>query len=108
MSWRSTAARCEPRRSRWAYSASRKPPTCAGSAELAHPFGTMSRAGGPERQRRALSHVGGPVEVHAGTAEQAAVLKHALEVGSDEGAVMAHVHGFHPYPARLHPATAAR
>jgi DNA modification methylase len=68
----------------------------------------MSPGGRPERQRRALSHVGGPVEVHAGTAEQAAVLKHALDVGSDERAVMAHVHGFHPYPARLHPATAAR
>jgi DNA modification methylase len=65
-------------------------------------------AGRPDRQRRALSHVGGPVEVHAGTAEQAAVLKHALEVGSDERAVMAHVHGFHPYPARLHPVTAGR
>jgi hypothetical protein len=62
----------------------------------------------PERQRRALSHVGGPVEVHAGTAEQAALLKHALDVGSDERAVMAHIHGFHPYPARLHPLTAAR
>ena len=68
----------------------------------------LSRAKRPERQRRALSHVGGPVEVHAGTAEQAAVLTQALGVESDERAVMAHVHGFHPYPARLHPLTAAR
>ena len=62
----------------------------------------------PKRQRRALSHVGGPVQVHAGTAEQAALLTQALDVASDERAVMVHMHGFHPYPARLHPATAAR
>jgi SAM-dependent methyltransferase len=37
-----------------------------------------------------------------------AALSHALDVGPDESAVMAHMHGFHPYPARLHPLTASR
>ena len=32
----------------------------------------------------------------------------ALDVSADEAAVMADVHGFHSYPARLHPLTAAR
>ncbi len=60
------------------------------------------------RKRRALSHVGGDVELHAGSPEEGAALSHALDVGPDEAAVMAHIHGFHPYPARLHPLTASR
>lgn len=36
------------------------------------------------------------------------VLTTALEVQSDETRVQAHVHGFHSYPARLHPETARR
>jgi hypothetical protein len=54
--------------------------------------------------------VGGPVEL-AGDAEAAAVLGAALDVQSatdDEDAARAHVHGFHAYPARMHPATARR
>lgn len=59
------------------------------------------------RERRALSHVGGAVETR-GDPQLAAVLAHALAVDPDETSVMAHVHGFHSYPARLHPQTAAR
>jgi len=35
-------------------------------------------------------------------------LTDALAVDPDENATMAHVHGFHTYPARLHPETASR
>ena len=35
-------------------------------------------------------------------------LRYALSVDPDENATMAHVHGFHTYPARLHPETASR
>jgi SAM-dependent methyltransferase len=43
-----------------------------------------------------------------GSAEERRALEHALGVDPDERVVMAHVHGFHSYPARLHPETAAR
>jgi SAM-dependent methyltransferase len=62
----------------------------------------------PGRQRRALSNVGGRLEIHGGSAAQRQALEHALRVDADERVVMAHVHGFHSYPARLHPQTAAR
>jgi hypothetical protein len=65
---------------------------------------------GEAGHRRALTHVGGPVEL-AGDGEAAAVLGAALDVQSaadDEDAARAHVHGFHAYPARMHPATARR
>ena len=64
------------------------------------------------RRRRALTHVGGEVSV-AGNREIGARLARALDVappsttGPDE-ADRGHVHGFHAYPARLHPTTAAR
>ena len=64
------------------------------------------------RRRRALTHVGGEVSV-AGNREIGAKLARALDVappsmtGTDE-ADREHVHGFHAYPARLHPTTAAR
>ncbi len=72
----------------------------------------MKKKAAPEpyverRERRALSHVGGAVETR-GDPRLAAVLAHALGVDPDEQVVMAHVHGFHSYPARLHPLTAAR
>jgi SAM-dependent methyltransferase len=64
------------------------------------------------KQRRSLTHVGGAVET-AGDAAIAARLAEALDVpapappdGDDPG--RAHVHGFHAYPARMHPVTAAR
>ena len=72
--------------------------------------------------RRSLTHVGGPVAT-AGDRNVAAELARALDVapapaprrpaqrGDGEGATddvdRAHVHGFHTYPARMHPATAA-
>jgi SAM-dependent methyltransferase len=52
--------------------------------------------------------VGGKVEVRGGSQEEQAALHHALDVRADEKQVMADVHGFHSYPARLHPVTASR
>ena len=57
------------------------------------------RARGP---RRALTNVGGPVETR-GDRHVAEILGRALDVDTDESASRAHVHGFHSYPARLHP-----
>jgi methylase of polypeptide subunit release factors len=48
------------------------------------------------------------MELWGGSAEERQALEHAFGVSPDERAVMAHVHGFHSYPARLHPETAAR
>jgi hypothetical protein len=63
------------------------------------------------RRRRALTNVGGAVETEGAQAD-ADKLAHALAVPSvtdDEGdPSRAHVHGFHTYPARMHPVTAAR
>jgi hypothetical protein len=62
----------------------------------------------PERrERRALSHVGGRIEVW-GDERIAAALAAALDVSDDDESTRAHVHGFHSYAARLHPLTAAR
>lgn len=62
----------------------------------------------PRRERRALSHVGGEVFFEGGNDEEKRVLAHALDVSADEDDVMRDVHGFHSYPARLHPLTAHR
>lgn len=73
------------------------------------------------KDRRALTNVGGPSELH-GDPALAAVLAAALDVrgagqederGAADGeagdpAARAHVHGFHSYPARMHPQTARR
>jgi DNA modification methylase len=70
------------------------------------------------RERRSLSHVGGE-SVLAGDPALAAELARALAVNSSGGAgegvspegedeTRTHVHGFHTYPARMHPATASR
>jgi hypothetical protein len=56
--------------------------------------------------RRALSHVGGRV-TYRGRPELRTLLEHALAVNADERRTRAHIHGFHSYPARLHPDTAA-
>lgn len=64
------------------------------------------RAG--HKKRRALSHVGGAVELEGGSPEERRILGEALAVTPDESATLAHVHGFHSYPARLHPDTARR
>jgi len=64
------------------------------------------------KRKRSLTHVGGAVEF-SGDPDLASTLAHALAVppatsapGRDEA--RAHVHGFHTYPARMHPLTAAR
>jgi DNA modification methylase len=71
----------------------------------------------PKPQRRSLSHVGGEVET-GGNKTEARALASALHVAPasppdapeqrGEGEDRAHVHGFHTYPARMHPVTAAR
>ncbi len=60
--------------------------------------------------RRALTNVGGATRLEGDPAD-AAMLAHALDVASSstaEEAARAHVHGFHSYPARMHPDTAQR
>src|SRR5260370_40222640 len=64
------------------------------------------------KRKRSLTHVGGAVDF-AGDGDLASMLAHALAVppatsaaGGDEA--RAHVHGFHTYPARMYPLTAAR
>ncbi|MCK6589416.1 MAG: site-specific DNA-methyltransferase [Polyangiaceae bacterium] len=62
------------------------------------------------KQRRALSHVGGKTELE-GDPKAAASLAAALDVPTSaqaEDAARAHVHGFHSYPARMHPLSARR
>ncbi len=59
----------------------------------------------PQKQRRALTNVGGPIET-AGDPELAELLRRALDVSADEERTRADVHGFHTYPARMHPDTA--
>ena len=68
------------------------------------------------KRRRSLTHIGGAIE-RTGQKEAAAALAEALDVAPSQeprgGATeddpdRAHVHGFHSYPARMHPATAAR
>ncbi|MCE9530827.1 MAG: hypothetical protein K8T89_06855 [Planctomycetes bacterium] len=64
----------------------------------------------PFRNRRSLTNLGGAIETE-GDAEDTAKLAEALAVRSsldDEDAARSHVHGFHTYPARMHPDTAAR
>ena len=70
------------------------------------------------KRRRSLTHIGGAVQT-AGSGPVAAALAQALEVlaapepaGKGDSAVddpdREHVHGFHTYPARMHPTTASR
>ncbi len=72
------------------------------------PTAGRGKAKGP---KRSLTHVGGRVETE-GTAEQAAKLAFALQVqpstDQPDDPTRAHVHGFHSYPARMHPVTAQR
>ena len=73
------------------------------------PTSAPAKPAAPEKkQRRALSHVGGEVRVVGGSEQDRERLTYALSVDPDENATMAHVHGFHSYPARLHPETARR
>jgi hypothetical protein len=76
------------------------------------------------KQRRSLTHVGGEVET-SGQRELAHALAEAMAVtpsagegprdapaerapDQDDDPDRAHVHGFHTYPARMHPQTASR
>jgi SAM-dependent methyltransferase len=59
----------------------------------------------PDRKRRSLSQTGGPVET-SGNPAAARALAACLDV--DPGAPLAWTHGFHAYPARMHPETARR
>ena len=65
----------------------------------------------PIRRRRALTNVGGDIAT-AGDTAAARRLALALKVppseDADDDPARAHVHGFHTYPARMHPDTAAR
>jgi hypothetical protein len=60
----------------------------------------------PRPHRRALSHVGGKVDVELGEPALARLLERALDVRVSEERVLADLHGFHSYPARMHPDTA--
>lgn len=76
---------------------------------MSHPRAPAPSPGAP-KQRRSLSHVGGRVHV-TGDRDAGALLAKALDVAPsvvDEAEAQAHVHGFHPYPARMHPTTARR
>jgi DNA modification methylase len=57
-------------------------------------------------RRRALSHAPAAAEHSHGPEELGHRLVEALDVRLDDRAVSQHVHGFHSYPARLHPDTA--
>ncbi len=73
------------------------------------PLSGGARPRTPERRpdRRALSNVGGPVQA-SGDPSSASLLATAFNVEPDEEASRIHVHGFHSYPARLHPTVARR
>ena len=60
----------------------------------------------PPNKRRALSHIGGRVEASHGSAALISILERALDVRVSEEAGLADLHGFHSYPARMHPDTA--
>ncbi|HYQ16686.1 MAG TPA: hypothetical protein VEQ58_13035, partial [Polyangiaceae bacterium] len=58
-------------------------------------------------RRTALSQLGGAIELW-GEPQGAEALRAAFEVEATETAALADVHGFHSYPARMHPETAGR
>jgi DNA methylase len=58
-------------------------------------------------RRTALSQLGGAIEVWGDT-ETGDALRAAFEVEATETAALTDVHGFHSYPARMHPDTAGR
>ncbi len=58
-------------------------------------------------RRTALSQLGGEIEVW-GEPQGAEALRSALDVDATETGELRDVHGFHSYPARMHPETAAR
>lgn len=58
--------------------------------------------------RRALMQVGGAIEVWNDERSMGGMLASALGDAPDPSAAMRHVHGFHSYPARMHPDTASK
>jgi SAM-dependent methyltransferase len=62
-------------------------------------------------RRRSLTNIGGTISTEGDRAD-ADRLAHALDVppatDADDDPARAHVHGFHTYPARMHPITAGR
>ena len=56
-------------------------------------------------RRRALSHIGGPIEAQGENRNDVTLATRAFDVAPDEEASRAHVHGFHSYPARVDPRT---
>jgi hypothetical protein len=60
-----------------------------------------------QERRTALSQLGGAVDLQ-GDPDLGAALGHAFDVTATETAELADVHGFHSYPARMHPVTALR
>lgn len=58
-------------------------------------------------RRTALSQLGGAIETW-GEGNRAEILRHALDVSATQTAELRDVHGFHSYPARMHPDTASR
>ena len=66
----------------------------------------MPEEPGPSGSRRPLAHTGGRVERLEGPKALMAAIERALAIDPEQG-VRDHVHGFHSYPARLHPETAA-
>jgi hypothetical protein len=59
-------------------------------------------------KRTALSQLGGAIELVGPDASGGAALCEAFDVAATETAELADVHGFHSYPARMHPETARR
>ncbi|HLV21656.1 MAG TPA: DNA methyltransferase [Polyangiaceae bacterium] len=83
----------------------RRPKERRAARERPVPIGAVAAE---RKQRRALSHVGGAVEMYGDDANASGLLASALAVEPDEESTRTHVHGFHSYPARLHPTTATR
>ncbi len=79
----------------------------SGGARRYPPRGQAPEELAQSGQRRPLSHVGGRIERLSGPEELTAAIRRSLSVHPERG-VRDHVHGFHSYPARLHPGTAAR
>lgn len=65
----------------------------------------------PTRKKRSLTHVGGATETE-GSHEDSDLLAQALDVkpstDEEDDPARTHIHGFHTYPARMHPLTAAK
>lgn len=94
-------------RERASRDSTRKEPRSLGKGQSPHPPGPEP-AERVRPRREALSHVGGEVHLDGGSPSEQQALIQALAVTSEREQVLRHVHGFHSYPARLHPQTAAR